>query len=999
MGDDYSGNADSNEGKSVARRVKWLKERLGIAFDLVAEGISEFRRYENECKSRSRFLLDPGGRTLEGDQDIVLRGSHESKEIVLTPVKTSESTASWWSWGLTERTITVEAPRPFSSAGLRVRLLNAEHKFLAAKSIMMARWEPGACEFGRFLPIPASGYNAAENYVFAEITRNGIYTVIGVPCELRILALLQMLLPIFRLSAETEPSIKEVVRPIASELMSSLGHLFRDSLIIRSPPSSQSHVLSTLFEAGETTLAASSTAEVIVAAVSRMPEVSLLNGIAEPHRLLADPDSFPNIWPDKPFAPRFHGPDDFAGRITVVVCHPDDAKRWYVATAGGGVWKTTDAGESWHPTMDDGSVDCLAIGGIDISRTNPDVLYAATGEWTGGTGQHVSIVAQGTGVFKTVNGGCNWTKCADLPLKYSSVVRVDVCDSEHVFVGGDTGLFESIDGGDSWTHIEPPEERACEVSDLVVDPLNPGTIIAAFDRWGVARRNFGSGAWEKLIVNIAPCIAPKLAIQPTEHIDDDRILVKVKGFVQRYNEKCKVFEKFEENLRWGHDDPAMFSWASMIAAHPTRRDVVLTGDLDCFLWNPEGRTGEKWERLLEFAGEPEFGFDQQCLIFLPPDFDRFLVANDRGLYLGVLEQSGESQATKRTGSRSSVGYVSKSLCAMHTYTVAGTGDSSLGGTLQDGDARVKRGRKWSSLLAGEHGFLMADPTRPQLFLHSTPASGEMKWYLFDADEIVQCGSFTGSNPDWTISEPLAIGRNGLDGMLAVHVVHSDGTGWPDANEIRKFCVDQEEGNTAFPQGEWRTVQDPLREGRFSAIAFAPSTDRVAIAADTHGGVRISKARATDRTAGSTWIGVKSIDARAAPCSIKTMAIDWYCSSRIYVTGHDREGNLTALRGDITETSCGCYSVNWTKLVDGKAFSGLRRLPILALVPHPGLEGTLFAGTASGLLHTRFAGQHWETAAGVPKVALLDLDLASSRGGGGAQLYCASMGRGIITIAL
>jgi hypothetical protein len=92
------------------------------------------------------------------------------------------------------------------------------------------------------------------------------------------------------------------------------------------------------------------------------------------------------------------------GRIADVACHPTDPDILYIGAAEGGVFKTTDGGQSWIPTFDFES--SLSIGDLAVDPNDPDVVYAGTGEPNGGGG---SVTYGGTGVFKTTNGGATWT--------------------------------------------------------------------------------------------------------------------------------------------------------------------------------------------------------------------------------------------------------------------------------------------------------------------------------------------------------------------------------------------------------------------------------------------------------------------------------------------------------------------------------------------------------------------------------------------------------------
>ena len=89
----------------------------------------------------------------------------------------------------------------------------------------------------------------------------------------------------------------------------------------------------------------------------------------------------------------FAGPLNVGGRISSVVMHPDDMETIYVGAASGGIFKTTDLGDTWEPIFDDAMT--LSIGDIEIAPSNSQIIYVGTGESNGGGG---SISYEGVGM-------------------------------------------------------------------------------------------------------------------------------------------------------------------------------------------------------------------------------------------------------------------------------------------------------------------------------------------------------------------------------------------------------------------------------------------------------------------------------------------------------------------------------------------------------------------------------------------------------------------------
>src|SRR6478672_8894336 len=105
----------------------------------------------------------------------------------------------------------------------------------------------------------------------------------------------------------------------------------------------------------------------------------------------------------KNLKPRNIGPSGMSGRITAIdvdVNHPDV---WFVCSASGGVWKTTDGGVDWKPVFD--AQGTLNMGSIAIQQSNPNIIWAGTGE-----GNPRNSLNIGDGIFKSLDGGQTWKK-------------------------------------------------------------------------------------------------------------------------------------------------------------------------------------------------------------------------------------------------------------------------------------------------------------------------------------------------------------------------------------------------------------------------------------------------------------------------------------------------------------------------------------------------------------------------------------------------------------
>jgi hypothetical protein len=208
-----------------------------------------------------------------------------------------------------------------------------------------------------------------------------------------------------------------------------------------------------------------------------------------------------------------------SGRITAVVADPIDlsGNTYYVGSANGGVWKTTDGGSSWAPLMDhltDGSGNPVPapIGalGLGVDRTTPGspkvVLYAGTG-----VADTAFDSRPGVGIFKSTDGGQTWTLAGNsgTVLAGARISKIVVSPNSPNIVyaavasgGQGPGVYKSTDGGATWVNVMTPAAMGlpagtalASVTDLVIDPFSNGRLLAGLGNVGLLPASATAGLW------------------------------------------------------------------------------------------------------------------------------------------------------------------------------------------------------------------------------------------------------------------------------------------------------------------------------------------------------------------------------------------------------------------------------------------------------------------------------------------------------------------------
>jgi hypothetical protein len=188
-----------------------------------------------------------------------------------------------------------------------------------------------------------------------------------------------------------------------------------------------------------------------------------------------------------------------SGRVSAIAVDPSTPSTIYLGAASGGVWKSTDGGQSWTPKTDSvttatGNPVTMSVGAIAVAPSNTQTIYVGTGE----ADFQGDPTPAGQGVLKSTDGSNTWTLESGNPGKNEfigadiSAIVVDPRDSNHLFVSvanGGGGIWESTDGGSRWNNLKMTNPNvnnnqsfnssAASITALVMDPDNPDTLFAA----------------------------------------------------------------------------------------------------------------------------------------------------------------------------------------------------------------------------------------------------------------------------------------------------------------------------------------------------------------------------------------------------------------------------------------------------------------------------------------------------------------------------------------
>ncbi|MGQ0646314.1 MAG: WD40/YVTN/BNR-like repeat-containing protein, partial [Gemmatimonadaceae bacterium] len=196
------------------------------------------------------------------------------------------------------------------------------------------------------------------------------------------------------------------------------------------------------------------------------------------------------------------GPANFMGRVSDAVGIPSPSKTFFVAAAAGGIWKSTNNGQTWRPTFDDQRV--ISMGMLAIAPSDTMQVWAGSGE-----PNSRNSISPGGGIYKSTDGGLTWKLMGLEKTQTIGRIQVHPTNPNIVYVAAlgaiwnanpDRGLYKTTDGGATWQLIKFISDKA-GVVDVELDPTNPDVVWAS--SWERVRGPYflksggpGSGLWK-----------------------------------------------------------------------------------------------------------------------------------------------------------------------------------------------------------------------------------------------------------------------------------------------------------------------------------------------------------------------------------------------------------------------------------------------------------------------------------------------------------------------
>jgi photosystem II stability/assembly factor-like uncharacterized protein len=406
------------------------------------------------------------------------------------------------------------------------------------------------------------------------------------------------------------------------------------------------------------------------------------------------------------------------GRALAVTGVPGDPNTFYFGAVAGGVWKTTDGGDTWQPLTDGTPIS--SVGAIAVAPSNHDIIYVGTGE-----AAPRGNMTYGDGVYKSVDGGKTWSHIGLKDTRQIGALIVDPNNPDTVLVAAlghafgpnaERGVFRTTDGGRSWTKVLYKDENTGAI-DVGFDPHNSRIVYAAL--WQARRQpwNFSSGgpgsglyrssdggvSWKQLTGNGLPSgILGRMHVSVSP-ADSKRIYAMIEaeqGGLYRSDDGGETWKRVNDDGRLSQR-----AWYfSTILADPKNVDTVYAENTGLFRSTDGGKTFE----LL-----PARHGDHHGIWIDPTDTARIIESSDGGASISF--DHGKTWSTVYNQPTAQFYHVSVDTRFPYYLYGAQQDNSSVSIASMDeavrdsGNGGAIRERNWYEVASGEAGFVLADP--------------------------------------------------------------------------------------------------------------------------------------------------------------------------------------------------------------------------------------------------------------------------------------------------
>ena len=625
------------------------------------------------------------------------------------------------------------------------------------------------------------------------------------------------------------------------------------------------------------------------------------------------------------------------GRINCITFHPNNNNIVWVGAPAGGLWKSTNGGQTWSTNTD--LLPNLGVSAIAIDPIYPDTMFIATGDRDGGD-------TYSYGILKSIDGGLTWN-ITGLTFNLGQSARMGglhivPSNTQIIIAATRNGMYRSTDGGTTWNGVQSGSFNM-----LAPDPQNPNTLYAGTGT-SIARvwRSRDAGlTWTMLSSGLPTTGANRVEVAVSA--EDSNYVYAL--YSANNNGFYGVYRSTDAGDTWTQraSSPNILGWDGngsgtggqgwydlALAVNPVNKDQIFVGGVNVWRSNNGGTSWTCVGHWYGQGGRPAVHADIHAFQWQPGTNDLY-IGSDGGVY--ETTNSGASYTDYHDGMNITQYYkISQSITNPNLF---------LGGAQDNGTHRMQ-GNNWNRVMGGDGMDNGIDPDNNQIMYGS-----------------IYYGDFDRSTNGGASFSPMNIPAAGTGNWVTPFIIDPSNSNYIYAGYDRLY-------RSTNKGSSWQATSNSAINGtNIDEIAIAPSNSLY-----IYVGINENLYRSTN--GGGSWSLASQTLQGAA--HISGIAVSSTNPNHIWVT---RSGYTT---GKVYESTDGGQS--WAN-VSGS----LPNLPANCIVYEDGTQDGLYVGTDVGVYYIDDAMSDWAPyMLGLPNVIVTDLEIYEV----GGKIRAGTYGRGI-----
>ncbi|TDH27995.1 glycosyl hydrolase [Segetibacter sp. 3557_3] len=684
------------------------------------------------------------------------------------------------------------------------------------------------------------------------------------------------------------------------------------------------------------------------------------------------------------------GPALTSGRIVDLAINPQRPSEYYVATASGGVWKTTNAGVTYAPLFDNQTA--YSIGCVALDPANPNIVWVGSGE-----NNNQRVVGYGDGIYKSEDAGKSWKNMGLTKSEHIGQIAIDPTNTDVVYVaaygplwnsGGERGIYKTTDGGKSWKAVLTVSEHT-GFNEVLIDPRNPKTIYAAahqrqrkvFTYVGggpesaLYKSDDAGATWTRIMKGIPTGVDLGRIGMAMSPVNPDYLY----AIVEAADGKGGFFASTDRGASWEKRSNYSTSgnYYQEIFCDPVDINKVYAMNVYLQVSRDGGKTFQP-------LGEKSKHVDNHVIWVNPKNTQHMLVGCDGGLYETYDE--GKNWNFKANIPVTQFYKVSLDNSLPFYYVYGGTQDNfSLGGPSRTISANGIVNSDWFITNGGDGFESQADYKDSNTVYAESQYGGLVRFDRRTGESIdIKPVEPAGEQPyRWNWDAPLLISQHDHKRLYfasnRLFRTNDRGNTWKVISPDMSRGIDR---NKLSIMGKVWSVDAVAKNastdiyGQVTTIAESPIDENILFIGTDDGLIHTSK------DGGATWTKIDNIPGVPANTYVNLIIASAHNKEEAYVAfNHHRYGDFKPY---LFKTTDGGKS--WTAIQSNLPQRGT----VYCMAEDPTNKNLLFAGTEFGVFFSIDAGAEWiQLKGGLPPVAIKDMEIHKREG----DLVLATFGRG------